>query len=180
MNNKSFLSISRPVRRSLPMSYPHQMPSPSKSHHGVIPSSTTTSSSLPSTPQPILNHTIQTPHQHYNQHQTLSYQASSSSLPPASERLPICPIASQKQNIPSKPSSSSFQSQIFHPSYQQNLIGGGHQLDVQQRHSQSDDDSGCALEEYTWVPPGLRPDQVRVVFSFFFYYFFFHPPSVLS
>lgn len=30
-----------------------------------------------------------------------------------------------------------------------------------QRHSQSDDDSGCALEEYTWVPPGLRPDQVR-------------------
>ncbi|KAF4524295.1 hypothetical protein B566_EDAN005351 [Ephemera danica] len=27
------------------------------------------------------------------------------------------------------------------------------------RHSQSDDDSGCALEEYTWVPPGLRPDQ---------------------
>lgn len=29
-----------------------------------------------------------------------------------------------------------------------------------QRHSQSDDDSGCALEEYTWVPPGLRPDQV--------------------
>lgn len=32
----------------------------------------------------------------------------------------------------------------------------------QQRHSQSDDDSGCALEEYTWVPPGLRPDQVKV------------------
>lgn len=32
-------------------------------------------------------------------------------------------------------------------------------LDVQ-RQSQSDDDSGCALEEYTWVPPGLRPDQV--------------------
>lgn len=31
-----------------------------------------------------------------------------------------------------------------------------------QRHSQSDDDSGCALEEYTWVPPGLRPDQVSV------------------
>lgn len=32
-----------------------------------------------------------------------------------------------------------------------------------QRHSQSDDDSGCALEEYTWVPPGLRPDQVSVL-----------------
>ncbi|CAB3365018.1 Hypothetical predicted protein [Cloeon dipterum] len=33
------------------------------------------------------------------------------------------------------------------------------------RHSQSDDDSGCALEEYTWVPPGLRPDQVYLYFS---------------
>ena len=31
-----------------------------------------------------------------------------------------------------------------------------------QRHSQSDDDSGCALEEYTWVPPGLRPEQVML------------------
>lgn len=47
------------------------------------------------------------------------------------------------------------------PSY--HLPGPG-QLDIQ-RHSQSDDDSGCALEEYTWVPPGLRPDQV----SFFFF-----------
>ena len=32
--------------------------------------------------------------------------------------------------------------------------------DINQRHSHSDDDSGCALEEYTWVPPGLKPDQV--------------------
>ena len=30
-----------------------------------------------------------------------------------------------------------------------------------QRVAHSDDDSGCALEEYTWVPPGLKPDQVR-------------------
>eukprot|EP00093_Oithona_nana_P002807 02807.XXX_59423_39952_1 [CDS] Oithona nana genome sequencing. len=29
----------------------------------------------------------------------------------------------------------------------------------------SDDDSGCALEEYTWVPPGLKPDQVHLYFS---------------
>ncbi|KAK4002987.1 hypothetical protein OUZ56_004776 [Daphnia magna] len=36
---------------------------------------------------------------------------------------------------------------------------GGLATDVL-RHSQSDDDSGCALEEYTWVPPGLKPDQV--------------------
>ncbi|XP_055531812.1 protein prickle-like isoform X2 [Wyeomyia smithii] len=39
------------------------------------------------------------------------------------------------------------------------VVGGGH------NYSQSDDDSGCALEEYTWVPPGLRPDQVHLYFS---------------
>lgn len=32
-----------------------------------------------------------------------------------------------------------------------------------QRSSTSDDDSGCALEEYAWVPPGVRPEQVRTV-----------------
>lgn len=32
-----------------------------------------------------------------------------------------------------------------------------------QRSSTSDDDSGCALEEYAWVPPGLRPEQVGAV-----------------
>lgn len=37
----------------------------------------------------------------------------------------------------------------------------GHQLEIQ-RQSQSDDDSGCALEEYTWVPPGLRSEQVNL------------------
>ena len=53
--------------------------------------------------------------------------------------------------------------QTFHPNYHPNQFGmvGAHQLDIQ-RHSQSDDDSGCALEEYTWVPPGLRPEQVRL------------------
>ncbi|XP_069062607.1 prickle-like protein 2 isoform X3 [Pleurodeles waltl] len=30
-----------------------------------------------------------------------------------------------------------------------------------QRNSTSDDDSGCALEEYAWIPPGLKPEQVR-------------------
>uniref|UniRef100_A0A671T4L4 Prickle-like protein 3 n=1 Tax=Sinocyclocheilus anshuiensis TaxID=1608454 RepID=A0A671T4L4_9TELE len=28
-----------------------------------------------------------------------------------------------------------------------------------QRHSISDDDSGCASEEYAWVPPGIKPEQ---------------------
>lgn len=32
-----------------------------------------------------------------------------------------------------------------------------------QRSSTSDDDSGCALEEYAWVPPGLRPEQVFLI-----------------
>lgn len=34
-----------------------------------------------------------------------------------------------------------------------------------QRSSTSDDDSGCALEEYAWVPPGLRPEQVGLFFQ---------------
>ncbi|XP_074646222.1 prickle planar cell polarity protein 3-like [Tubulanus polymorphus] len=29
-----------------------------------------------------------------------------------------------------------------------------------QRNSVSDDDSGCILEDYTWVPPSLKPEQV--------------------
>ena len=28
-------------------------------------------------------------------------------------------------------------------------------------HSSDSSDSGCALEEYAWVPHGLRPQQVR-------------------
>ncbi|KRG04185.1 uncharacterized protein Dmoj_GI19495, isoform B [Drosophila mojavensis] len=44
------------------------------------------------------------------------------------------------------------------------FLAGPHMQDMQ-RQSHSDDDSGCALEEYTWVPPGLRPDQVRLYFS---------------
>ncbi|KAM9328710.1 prickle-like protein 1 isoform 1-T2 [Pholidichthys leucotaenia] len=34
-----------------------------------------------------------------------------------------------------------------------------------QRSSTSDDDSGCALEEYAWVPPGMRPELVQMYFS---------------
>jgi hypothetical protein len=51
--------------------------------------------------------------------------------------------------------------QNFHPSqfHGHPAIIGGYHLD-NQRQSQSDDDSGCALEEYTWIPSGLRPEQV--------------------
>lgn len=34
-----------------------------------------------------------------------------------------------------------------------------------QRNSTSDDDSGCALEEYAWVPPGLKPEQVLASYT---------------
>ncbi|KAM9475647.1 prickle planar cell polarity protein 3-B isoform 1-T1 [Clarias gariepinus] len=34
-----------------------------------------------------------------------------------------------------------------------------------QRHSISDDDSGCASEEYAWVPPGVKPEQVYQYFG---------------
>lgn len=37
-----------------------------------------------------------------------------------------------------------------------------------QRSSTSDDDSGCVLEEYAWVPPGLRPEQVKKNITFAF------------
>lgn len=30
------------------------------------------------------------------------------------------------------------------------------------RSSTSDDDSGCALEEYAWCPAGLKAEQVNI------------------
>ncbi|XP_055882314.1 prickle planar cell polarity protein 3-like isoform X3 [Biomphalaria glabrata] len=33
------------------------------------------------------------------------------------------------------------------------------------RNSTSDDDSGCPLEEFAWVPPGLQSEQVHLYFS---------------
>lgn len=93
------------------------------------------------------------------------------------------PLPVNNQNFPPKNSLPMFQPLNHHatqmplPSHQQtfphnfpaNQLRGhaaiiGHQLDIQ-RQSQSDDDSGCALEEYTWVPPGLRPEQVFIIFA---------------
>ncbi len=39
-----------------------------------------------------------------------------------------------------------------------------------QRNSASDDDSGCVLEEYTWIPPGLKPEQVSTLLFVVFYF----------
>ncbi|XP_078402434.1 prickle-like protein 1 [Cetorhinus maximus] len=33
-----------------------------------------------------------------------------------------------------------------------------------QQNAPSDNDSGCALEEYAWIPPGLKPEQVHQYF----------------
>ncbi|KAL9916921.1 protein prickle isoform X3 [Glossina fuscipes] len=73
---------------------------------------------------------------------------------------------SQQHQLSPAISSPSPPSLLHHPS----AVHGhgpflvGQHLDLQ-RQSHSDDDSGCAIEEYTWVPPGLRPDQVRLYFS---------------
>jgi hypothetical protein len=129
------------------MSYPPQMPSSPKPLGGLPPPS---SSSLPTSPL------------HHQQQLQLQYHATASNtLPQQQQPHPI------HQKPPTKPTqlpNLQQQQQTFQPNYHPNQfvgggVGGGHQLDIQ-RHSQSDDDSGCALEEYTWVPPGLRPDQV--------------------
>jgi hypothetical protein len=68
-------------------------------------------------------------------------------------------------------SSSSLQQQQQHNHPHHHQLGGL-ATDVL-RHSQSDDDSGCALEEYTWVPPGLKPDQVIKPLQFHHFLEFF-------
>lgn len=92
------------------------------------------------------------------------------------------------QGYPQMPSLSNNQTygMNYHPNQYQGIPGymGGHQLDIQ-RHSQSDDDSGCALEEYTWVPSNLRPEQVKSLSinsaywgNFFLFLNFSFPPSI--
>ena len=39
-------------------------------------------------------------------------------------------------------------------------MGSGSAPNAGHHHSSDSSDSGCALEEYTWVPLGLRPQQV--------------------
>uniref|UniRef100_A0A914D7N9 Uncharacterized protein n=1 Tax=Acrobeloides nanus TaxID=290746 RepID=A0A914D7N9_9BILA len=33
------------------------------------------------------------------------------------------------------------------------------------RYSTSDDDSGCVMDEYTWIPSGVKPDTIHTYFS---------------
>lgn len=171
----------RPVRRSMPMSYPQQIPTPPK-----VGGPTIATSSLPTSPSPHLSqsstlshHTYLpsssqiSPHHHHHQqqqqhqqsspidrfHSTITATKSTSSLHSTKSIILPPPHSQSTANLP-----PNYHHQTFHPNYHPNHIIGGHQVDIQ-RHSQSDDDSGCALEEYTWVPPGLRPDQVHLYFS---------------
>lgn len=119
------------------------------------------------------SNTLPTDHHMNHPQQGMPGAVSSMSLnakfPPKSSmpNLQLHPQQSQVYPQMSLPHSN----QTFHPNYHPNQFAisgviGSHQLDMQ-RHSQSDDDSGCALEEYTWVPPGLRPEQVSTVFPLF-------------
>lgn len=37
--------------------------------------------------------------------------------------------------------------------------------------SGSDDDSGCVMDEYAWVPSGIKPDTVKIYYLNFFKYY---------
>ncbi|XP_013104864.2 protein prickle isoform X1 [Stomoxys calcitrans] len=96
------------------------------------------------------------------------YSSSSLKHPPQhqhQQQQPQHPHHQQNHQLSPAISSPSPPSLLHHPSgaVHAPFMVGQH-LDIQ-RQSHSDDDSGCALEEYTWVPPGLRPDQVRLYFS---------------
>lgn len=178
-----FYVICRPVGRSLPMSSYHQMPSIAKSPLNELGNSG--SSSLPTASHSPL-HQHQLPlHSHHphiastsatiqsnldsghihHQHLAMANHKFSTKNPVSNMQMqPPNHLPLQQQ--PFMPLSN--QQQTFPPNYHPNQFGHpmiGHQLDIQ-RHSQSDDDSGCALEEYTWVPPGLRPEQVCYMFLF--------------
>lgn len=95
-------------------------------------------------------------------HQPMSANNQKVSLPNLPKQPPpmYSPLNHHATQLPLPNHHPTF-SHNFPPNNRHPAIMGHHQLDIQ-RQSQSDDDSGCALEEYTWVPPGLRPDQVKL------------------
>lgn len=102
-------------------------------------------------------------------------------------QMPNMKMNPQQMSVPQggypqmpSPNSNQTYAMNYHPNQFHGVPGFmvGHQMDIQ-RHSQSDDDSGCALEEYTWVPPGLRPEQVKNFTSIFFLPFFYPLKSLL-
>ena len=90
-----------------------------------------------------------------NQTENYSMKAFNSSSQTASPQIPLPSKHHQAQF------SHNFMPNQTHRSQPSSSMLGHHAILGVPRQSQSDDDdSGCALEEYTWVPPGLRPDQV--------------------
>ena len=91
--------------------------------------------------------------------------------PPSLE--PIMALQQQQQrHLVAAPNASPMNASIDSKSTMESGTGGNGDTEAQKSNSDnpaavnpkqahSDDDSGCALEEYTWVPPGLKPDQVR-------------------
>ncbi|KAL4704884.1 hypothetical protein ACJJTC_019462, partial [Scirpophaga incertulas] len=146
------------------------------------PSSPVTSPRLPSIPSPQPSHsgsTASAPSQSNSPH-PYSYPNFRRSQPPPTQNYPdynllhshsVSQLNQPSQNYQSPQSPQSAMSLSPHPVPQgkfRGLLEHAERLmkpGDPHRHSQSDDDSGCALEEYTWVPPGLRPEQVHLYFS---------------
>lgn len=74
---------------------------------------------------------------------------------------PMKTIFNQQPQQQQQPNQTQFSHNFLSHQFPRGTMMGHHQIMDIQRQSQSDNDSGCALEEYTWVPPGLRPDQVN-------------------
>ncbi|XP_072942649.1 uncharacterized protein [Epargyreus clarus] len=131
-----------------PSSPPPHLPSPQPSHSG---SSIPSSSNSP--------HPYSYPNYRRSQYQDFGISQSSSQLnqPGQSYQSPQSPQSAMSLS-PHPVPQSKFRGLLEHA---ERLMKPGDP----HRHSQSDDDSGCALEEYTWVPPGLRPEQVHLYFS---------------
>lgn len=119
----------------------------------------------PAHPPPYVN----SPNHHHHYHQQSS-QFSGNSSPQQTFGHQGLPHHSMLMQQHSSPGTATGPTGHHYPSAHPHHLpgpGGGAPVgagDIQ-RHSQSDDDSGCALEEYTWVPPGLRPEQVHLYFS---------------
>ncbi|XP_070497526.1 protein prickle-like isoform X2 [Chironomus tepperi] len=167
VSNRIRMANIRPVIRSFPMSTYQQQIQPNFNEYP------TTSTQSPShhkhLQQSPLNPNLPSSSKYLQfvqpQQQTMSNQLNSQTLPyPSTNASHGGNLLSQQ--TPNQVPVHQTLPQNFHPSqlHGHPAIIGGYHLD-NQRQSQSDDDSGCALEEYTWVPPGLRPEQVHLYFS---------------
>ncbi|KAH8372804.1 hypothetical protein KR009_005154 [Drosophila setifemur] len=157
---------------------------PSSSSASALYAAQSTAGLLPTSPLPIQRHQQYLP-PHHQQPPASSPAAGPGPgavvLPNGPQYSPVCSSNPKYSNAPLPPlnhqhqlspalSTPSPPSLLHHAGPGSSsaaahapFLGGPH-IDMQ-RQSHSDDDSGCALEEYTWVPPGLRPDQVRLYFS---------------